>query len=458
MDNTLSFLDQQRDNMISTLQTLVKIPSKKDAAQENAPFGPECARALQETLSIAESMGFEANNLDNYIGYVDYGSGDTTFGILVHLDVVPEGNGWDYNPYGGEISGGRMYGRGTSDDKGPAVAALYALLAIKESGLALNRKVRLIFGCDEESGWEDIDYYKKFEKLPDLAISPDGEYPVVNSEKGILSLSLTKNYGQNDNPQAYVHSIKAGTVSNVVPGECIAQVQGVSLAIVENEVAVLIKYSGVSIDCEELEDGGIKIHVIGKSAHASTPEEGVNAISVMLDLLTRLPLDDSEAFRELTNLSNLFPMNDFQGKALNIDSEDEKSGKLTCNLALISFGTKGLSVTLDIRHPASDDPQNIIAKLSDATGAKASNIHQKAPHYVDPESELVQSLLKVYEECTGQEGYCISIGGGTYARAIENAVTFGCEFPGTEMLAHQPNESISLDELLLNAKLSLIHI
>lgn len=452
MHSIHEFIDKRREEMIKTLQTLIRIPSHKQPAQTHAPFGSSCAQALDFALAAAQDLGFETHNLDHYIGYVDYGQGAECFGVLTHLDVVPEGSGWDHPPYDAVIADNRLYGRGTSDDKGPAVAALYALAAVKASGLTLKRRVRLIFGCDEESGWQDIAHYKKFEPLPDIAISPDGDYPVVNAEKGILHLTIESQYPQQENPQAYVASLRGGTAANVIPGEAEAFVFGIAPAIIDIECERIAQYNNIRFEYKGDAQSGIHIHCFGKGGHASTPEEGANAICALLELLARLPLDDSSANQHIKKLSNLFPIHDPNGKASAIDMHDEKSGHLTCSLDMIELGLSSGEALLDIRYPISQTPERIIKILSDQDLQVSISSHS-APHYVDPESELVQTLLRVYEEETGNEGYCLAIGGGTYARAIENAVTFGCQFPGTTALMHQPNESIDLDELVLNAKI-----
>ena len=452
MNSIHEFIDQHREAMTETLQNLIRIPSYKQPSQVHAPFGPACAQALDAVLAAAQGMGFQTVNLDHYIGYADHGSGETCFGILTHLDVVPEGNNWNHPPYAAVIVGNRLYGRGASDDKGPAVAALYALAAVKASGIMLNRRVRLIFGCDEESGWQDIDYYKKFEPLPEIAISPDGDYPVVNAEKGILHLMVASQYPQQEHAQAYVASLSGGTAANVIPGEAEAQIFGITPAVIDIECQRIAQYSGMQFEYDGDAKSGIRIHFIGKSGHASTPEEGVNAICGLLELLARLPLADSPAYQHIKKLSNLFPIHDPNGKASEIDMQDEKSGRLTCSLDMIKLGQNGSETLLDIRYPISQNPDKIIKILSDQD-LNISIVSHSKPHYVDPDSELVQTLLRVYEEQTGRDGYCLAIGGGTYARAIENAVTFGCQFPGTDSLIHQPNESIDLDELVLNAKI-----
>lgn len=452
MDSISSYLEAHRDDMISTLQNLIRIPSYTSAPLEHAPFGKACAQALDYMLEKSRTLGFDTHNLDHYIGCADYGEGETCFGILTHLDVVPEGNGWDADPYAASILGNRIVGRGASDDKGPAVAALYALAAVKASSFALRRKVRLIFGCDEESGWKDIEYYKKHQPLPDLAISPDGDYPVVNVEKGILHIGLEAQY-ENENKHRQIISIEGGTRANVVPGEALGRISGIPLAIVTREAELVAAHNGAKIECDtESENDYIALRVTGTSTHASTPEKGNNAICILLELLARLPVDQSKAFSKLTQLSDCFAVGDAAGTAAGLDCSDEISGALTCSLGLLSFGPNGYSATLDIRYPISKQAQDFVQILEEQ-GFEASIVSHTPPHHVDESSELVQTLLSVYEEQTGRDGYCLSTGGGTYARAIDNAVTFGCAFPGTEPLMHQPNESIDLDELMLNAKI-----
>lgn len=455
MDILNQFLDTQREDMIADLQKWIQIPSVKEPAEGDAPFGKPCKQALEVALSRAEEMGFSVGNLDNYIGYADYGSGESTFGLLVHVDVVPAGEGWtDSKPFEGKIVGNRIFGRGTSDDKGPAVAALYALYAIKQSGLALNKKVRIIFGADEESGWADIAHYKKYQPLPDFAISPDGQYPVVNAEKGILHVNLSKTYEATKLP-ATILSIESGNRPNVVPGEATAVIVGIPIAIVKQIAQEVEKASKSTIHVSlDEQTNQIKVVVHGMSAHGSTPEEGINALNVLCDLLVRLPFeeDNHPVFQEVVHLCDRFPFEDYEGQSLGIACQDEESGKLSCSFNMLSLGQSGYEGAVDIRYPITFTAPPLMEKII-AAGLNATVRSQSAPHSVSSKSELVQTLLRVYEENTGREGYCIACGGGTYARAIENAVTFGCQFPNTENSMHQPNEFIDLDEFLLNAKI-----
>ena len=450
------YIDQHRDEMIRDLAALIRIPSVKSAPQEGAPFGPECARALQHTLARAQEMGFATNNLDNYIGYADMGQGDTLFGILAHLDVVPEGDGWQHPCFGAEIQDGKMYGRGTLDDKGPALSSLYAMAAIQAAGIPLRRRVRLLLGTDEESGWGDIDHYREQDVLPDMAISPDGEYPLVNVEMGILGGQIE---GEWNHPQTGVRllSIAGGTRPNVVPGSASALLSGLSAAEVESKAAALCTQTGILFEISQ-QDEAVAVRAIGQGAHASRPETGRNAICGLLQLLAALPFGADAGGTVLQSLARCFPVQGHDGAAAGIAMRDQISRALTCNLGLIQGGEGRLVATLDLRIPVTASPERIIHLLGLHTGLRATQLSFTAPHVVPENSELVQTLLRVYAQETGKEAYCMAIGGGTYARAIENAVTFGCLFPGEKDTMHQPEEAVLLDHYILNAKILAVAI
>ena len=441
-DKIKSYIAAHEAEMRDALAALVRIPSVEGVPGEGMPFGKDVRAALDKTLGIADALGFETRNLDGYIGFADYGEGEETLGIMMHLDVVPEGSGWKHDPYGAEIVDGRMYGRGTQDDKGPVISALYALAAVKSLGVKLSRKVRLLFGCDEESGWLDIDHYKKLEKLPDMAFSPDAEYPVVNSEKGILHLKLSRPLTRSS------LRINAGTMTNVIPGEATASVP-----------FDIASYAGIINDalggtgCKFVpgEDGRM-ITIKGLGGHASTPQLGKNALQAMLRALSSLPLDENDSSLILM-LSSRFGL-DMHGESIGMDISDEQSGRLTLVPATIEWTSSSVSITVDVRYPMSADHKKLTEHFASMfPGFNVTIESYNPPHYVSPDSELVTTLLSVYERCTGLKPHTLAIGGGTYARAIPNAVTFGCQFPDSPSLMHMPDEYIELSELTLNAKL-----
>ena len=285
MDAKLNaIIESMHDEMIDTLQKWIRVPSVKGEAAPGAPFGKEVRSMLDMALADCEQMGFKTQNFDGYIAHADLGEGsdEDALAILAHLDVVPEGDGWKYPPYGAVIENGRMYGRGTSDDKGPAVAALYAMKAVKDAGIPLRHKVRLILGCDEESGWEDIAHYNKVATMPRMGFSPDASYPIINIEKGICRLEL---HGVLSNEGLQVIAFNNGERPNVIPGRASALVAGDAATVAQAEAAA----KKLDIPAEvQLTDKGVSITVTGISGHAAYPETARNANGEMLLLLREL--------------------------------------------------------------------------------------------------------------------------------------------------------------------------
>ncbi|MEG2949923.1 MAG: Sapep family Mn(2+)-dependent dipeptidase [Clostridia bacterium] len=446
MEELSRIIDELREEMTETLKKWITIPSVKTEAQDGAPFGREVKRALLCALKDAQAMGFEVRNLDNYAGDIRMGKlGVEPLAILAHLDVVPAGDGWEVDPFGAIIEGDRMYGRGTSDDKGPAVAALYAMLAIQKSGMPLNREVRLILGCDEESGWEDMAYYAAHCDMPKLGFSPDASYPIINTEKGMLHLSLRAPYATDG---LYVKEIHVGERTNVIPGIATALVAG-DAAFCE-KVNRLAGDMHIQVEGELRPEGMVRLTSTGIPGHAAYPEAAKNAIGQLLIMLRALG-----ATGALHTLADCVGM-EYDGLSLGIRCSDETSGKLTCNLGILQYDEdNGLYATLDIRYPILC---NHAALTTAATMALSDTIHvtvdaQKDPHHVAPNSALVTSLLDAYHEVTDRPRECVATGGGTYARCLEEGVAFGSAFPEDEELAHQAGEYLSLDGLMLNVRI-----
>lgn len=437
-------LEAYEGEMIEALRESVMIPSVKAEPAEGAPFGREVKRALDHALDLGKKLGFETRDMDGYIGLIEYGEGEETLGIMCHLDVVPEGDieAWKYPPYGAEIHDGEMFGRGTLDDKGPVFSTLYALKAIKDEGLKMKRRVRVMLGCDEESGWGCMDYYKAHEKMPDLAFSPDAEYPLVNSEKTILQAEFSKAFKSNIR-------INAGTRANVVCGKAVAFIPK---AFDEVEpIASAFGYAGeFDVECKAV-DSGTEITVLGLDAHASLPESGKNALLALLSLLRRLEVGGEDA--EMLEMLNDKLKQDIHGETLGVDFTDA-SGRTTFNAGVLVWGENGIEkFVIDMRVPTSIDINKVVETLKTELPLELGGTHIQNGHYVAPESELVSKLLAVYAERTGKYEKPLAIGGGTYARAVENAVAFGCERPGVPALIHMPNESIRLEDIMFNAKM-----
>lgn len=439
----------QSEAMIKSLQESLRIPSVQGPAVEGAPYGVEVRRCLDHALDTACRLGFSVTDMDHQMGWCEYGDGEEMVAVLGHLDVVPEGDGWSFEPYGGEVRDGMILGRGTTDDKGPTIAALYALAAIKESGLPIRRRIRLFFGTNEETGSNDMKYYVSHGgEMPVMGFTPDGEYPVINGEKGIINVTFSKKYNQETAPVRLVR-LKGGLAPNVVPA-C-AEAEFICSADLAKDIA------GRSIDKVHfsLTDTGFVVQAEGVSAHGSTPELGENAIGRLLQALDTLQLD-GELAKAIQFISEKIGM-ETDGSSAGIYLEDDISGRLTLNLGTIEGDDKGFSMKINYRYPVTksyDDCGYKFIELFKQAGFTLESETHKASLYIPEDSELIQSLLRVYAEKTGDNnGRPKSIGGGTYAKALPNTVAFGPIFPGDEVREHEPDEYIEIDKLIKNAQI-----
>ena len=412
MTEIKKYLENKKEEMIEFLAELIAVRSVQAAPEENCPYGENSAKALEIMLNKCEEFGFKVESVDNYVGTVDFDENDAVLGILSHLDVVPEGIGWTSDPYVLKRENGVLTGRGTIDDKGPAVASLYAMKALKELGIPLKKGVRLIFGTNEENGGDDIEYYREKHALPPMVFTPDGEYPVINGEKGMLRIYISAELDEK-------MSINAGEVINAVPMSCSVETDS-STTLYE-----------------------------GKSAHASTPEKGENAITRFLSAY-------SGNSTVLNNIKQLFQHNDFEGRAI----FGENSADFTCVLSLLKTVERNektfIEGGIDVRFPfgnEKEDVQKVICDKLEAAGITIDSVIAMNPHYTDENSDFVQSLLRVYEQVTGKKGSCITIGGGTYVHDIEGGVAFGAEYEGGSGNMHGADEYITEESLLLNAEI-----
>ncbi|NLJ97904.1 MAG: dipeptidase PepV [Tissierellia bacterium] len=452
----LKIVEDYRDDIIKSTQDIVKIRSVEGEPKPNMPFGEGPYRALEFALDLASEMGFNTKNLEGYAGYAELGKGEETVGVLVHLDVVPEGEGWTYPPYGGEIHDEKIYGRGTVDDKGPAIATMYAMKAIKESGVRLNRKIRIIFGTNEETGWGCMKYYFDHEKSPDMAFTPDADFPVIYGEKGIIVFDLVKKLESNKCNDIVVKSIKGGNAPNMVPDSSEAILQASDNSIIEEKFKKFIKKTNYPLSLEKQGDE-IQITAKGISAHGSTPEKGENAISYLMAFLGEL-LEGSCGICEFVDIYNKRIGFKHYGEGIGCGFEDDVSGKLNFNPGVIIGDEKEIKLSVNIRYPIKSSAQEVYDGIRNnlkGTGIElVEGDSDMKPLYIPKDNFLVTKLMEVYREQTGdRNSQPITIGGGTYARATENAVAFGPSFPGQEDVVHQKNEFISIDHLIKITKI-----
>lgn len=434
------FLKSSLPEMKTALAGLVKIPSVSGEKEGKYPFGAQCGRVLEEFLKICEENGFKSSNYDYYAGSADYIDGVVPeLGILAHLDVVPvTEKDWSFPPYDVTEKDGRLYGRGCMDDKGAVIASLFAMKAVRECGYSLKRNVRLIVGCSEETGSElDIEEYMKRSEMPKAVFTPDAEFPIITTEKGMLRFTFGGDFDC-----SLIESVKGGTVVNAVPSEVKAILKGeISLPKEEN------------ISCT-FENGNTVIVCSGKSAHASTPEQGVNAFTKLFEYLLKTDLPENDK-NMLMSLLSLFPVGETDARAMGLDVTDV-SGSTTCVFSIVDYSSKKLTCKADMRFPISLTKAAATEKIKASVqqnGLEFISVTGSEPHSVDPESEFVKTLLKVYTDVTGKEGYCKSIGGGTYVHGIEGGVAFGMEVEGHDNHIHGADEWIGIDTLLTSAEI-----
>lgn len=441
-ETVINYIESHFEEIPALASRLISHNSVKAPAEKDMPFGKGAAAALAEFDSMCRDFGFTTKNFDNYALHADMDEKEPLLGILCHLDVVPEGTGWHSDPFKPEIRDGRLYGRGAIDDKGPAAAALFAMHCVKELGIPLKGGVRMIVGCDEENGSSDMEYYQKKEKFPDMLVTPDGDYPVINIEKGMLRFELKCSV------DGIVTSLHGGKAINAVPECCEAAVTGVTASEIMSYANGI---EGVSFEARN-GSGTTIITAKGVCAHASTPELGHNAVTAMLRLLGKIPACPAQ----IKALSELFPYGETNGQSLGIACSDERSGSLTALLSVLDIENGTLCGKIDSRFPVTSTLADISGKLSGTLsekGFESTLTLGDEPHFVDPDSDFIKTLLSVYTDITGKEGHPIAIGGGTYVHNTENGVAFGAEFPGEDNHMHGADESISLESLKLNAEI-----
>ncbi len=448
-------IEENKTEMISSLSKLISIPSVVSDAKGNMPFGEEVHKAYLFMMQKAEEEGFDLFNADNYGGHIDFtGSEDGIVGVVGHLDVVPEGSGWDFEPYGGEIIDGNICGRGTTDDKGPVIASFYAMKALKECGYEPKRTIRLILGLDEETNWHGMRYYlDRVGDKPDLGFTPDGDFPAIHGEKGILIFDMMKKFNHGTIKGLELSSVKGGTAANSVADHARAVLHesaGAGYEHVKEQVAAFRSEKGCKINCKGI-GKSFEITVQGVSAHGAKPEQGQNAITMLMEFLGRLNFasEDTNDFISFYNDRIGYRLH---GEEMGCAFEDEPSGKLVFNVGMIELDKKTAKLTINVRYPVTMDDEQVYSGIMTVLDKYDIGIvkgKHEAPIYVAEDEPLVQTLMDIYRKHTGDmESKPLVIGGGTYARAVENTIAFGARFPEDEDVMHQKNEYISIDNMM----------
>jgi succinyl-diaminopimelate desuccinylase len=469
-----AYIDSKKEEMLADLMTLVRIDSQRGTPKEGMPFGEGPASVLAAAEKMLAESGLQTTNYDNYVVTGDLSDKEKALDVLAHLDVVPVTADWTVTqPFEPKIVGDRIYGRGTADDKGPAIAALYALRAIREVGVPMKKSVRLILGSDEECGSGDLRYYYSKEQEAPYSFTPDADFPLINIEKGGLKGNFHASFTDGEQLPGVLF-MKSGDKANIVPQRARLILAGLSAEEVQKVAGELGEKLGVTFtvssdvqpaDEAEAERVGqlqrrgvavVGIDVRGKAAHASTPQEGKNALTAAIRLTTLLPLADSQAVRALRGLDELLPFEDTCGKNLGIYREDRESGAVTVCFSILSVDEQGLKGTFDSRLPIGCDEVNTQKPAAEALARKQITMDLEPmvhPHCVPGDSAFVKTLLGSYERYTGIHGAPLSTGGGTYVHNLKRGVAFGCMTPDVDNHMHGDDEFMVIERLMTSAKI-----
>lgn len=448
MTETEKWVEAHEAEMVSDICQLVSIPSISEKSQDReAPFGKPCRDALDKALEIGRNMGFEAFNHENYCGTLLWrGRSEEEIGIFGHTDVVPAGSGWSYEPFSPVVKDGLIIGRGSSDNKGSLMAALYGIKYLKDSGYEPKKSIRFFLGCSEEKGMEDVQYYVSHYKEPEFSLVPDVMFPVCNGEKGIMELDACCK-----KKSRVLKSFRSGIMSNAVPADAKAV-----LALPEEE-ARKVKEKGIQsgVWVQDGEEGCLEIRMKGIAAHAAFPEGSESAELKLAEFLLSLEVLDKEAAEILEGVKAFF--SDYYGAGLDIPYEDDASGKLTHVGGMADYDGETFRQNINIRYNVTavyEDMVAAITKKLEAYDFHITEIHGSGPCFTDPDSPQIQKLLKICAEHLGDGLMPYVMGGGTYARRLRHGVGFGPGIPGKKKLfgderggAHQPDEYVEIAHL-----------
>jgi len=433
MDFYKYVLDNQ-DLIIDKTKELLRIPSvlTEFNPESEFPFGVEINNSLHYMLNLAQSDGFVTKNVKNYAAHIEFGKGKDIVGVLCHLDVVPEGDNWTNPPFSPIIKDDKLYARGSGDDKGPTMAAYFALRFLKELGIEPNKRIRIILGTDEETAWRGIEEYFKTEEMPSVGFAPDASFPLIYAEKGIYTFDLNGTVDDDD-----LLTFKAGDRYNVVPdyAECTLSID------LKEEFTKYLSFNGFH---GEVKDDKYIIH--GKRSHAMQPNLGVNAAFILAGFL------NEHIGNDFTKFISSYLSFDHLGEKLKVEHNDPEMKDFTINPAIFEYANKEFKIGINCRYPKGWDKEESVIKI-EATAKKYkfkfTEISDNPVHYVDREDPLVKTLHAAYIKHTGDtESPLMTIGGGTYSRALDKAVAFGASMPQRKDVAHQVDEHMYVEDIL----------
>lgn len=463
----LERLESYREDMLKTLGESVSKPSVKAEAVKSKdgailPFGQGVQDALEHMLSAGAELGFDTYNDDNYAGHIEWKAeegGDDYFGIVGHLDVVPVSTGWATDPFTMTDKGdGFVYGRGTSDDKGPVVACLYAMKALREEGCEPKMNIRLVLGLDEESGHISAEHYTEHCGHPAMGFTPDADFPLVNGEMGILVFDIASKFsGRPGKDDLRLTKLEGGTAHNAVPAYAKAVIAGSKeqYSLIADRAKLYREESGYDLKTKK-QGSALVVEAFGTAAHGAHPELGLNAVSILMDFLGRIAFT-SEELNEFISFYNEKIGFDLHGERIGCFFEDEASGPLIFNVGVANINEEIASVSVNIRYPVSCTDEQVLSGIEAAVegmpvGIVTSMVQQ--PIFMDLDDPMVVDLMKAYKDETGDaDAKPMTIGGGTYAKMFNNILAYGAQFPGEENTMHQADEKFSKDSFMKMARI-----
>ena len=442
------FIEANMEDIIRDIKAVVDIPSVKSEAKEGAPFGVEVRRALGKALEIGERMGFKTVNCGDYLGYAELvGEKEEYIGTIAHLDVVPAGNGWNTDPYDMVVKDGYLMGRGVVDNKGPLILTYYMGKFFKDLGTTLPYSLRMMAGCDEESGMEDVEYYIRHYEEPVFLFTPDSEFPLCNGEKGCLCGNFTS------------LPFKDGAIVDFGGGMAHNAVADQAYAVISTSLEQCPKAERITVTPA---DEGVRIDADGIGGHAYNAEGTINAIGLIADYLLEHDLVTEEEKRFLKVVSLL--CEDYQGHGLGIQCDDGIFPPLSIIGGMIRMEDGVLKQNFDSRYPTNTTGGELVKKLSELCaqyGVTVTDVEDSVPFYIGVDKPEIKACLDAGNEIRGVDGKPFTMGGGTYARHFKNAISFGTEIPAEPLPGfvgkiHTFDEGIGIDRLKMSLKIYIL--
>ncbi|EHV5265188.1 dipeptidase PepV [Staphylococcus pseudintermedius] len=446
-------VQEYETQMIEDLKGLLAIKSVRNdtEATEDAPVGPGPKAALEYMYQLAERDGFNTFDTDHLAGRIEIGKGEELFGILGHVDVVPAGDGWDSDPFDPVETDDRIIARGTLDDKGPTIAAYYAVKILNDMNVDWKKRIHIIIGTDEESEWKCTERYFKTEEMPTIGIAPDAEFPLIHGEKGITTFTIKQQTLtlDDDEPEIELKQFASGERFNMVP-----DVANADILVKENMTDTIQRFEAFLSEHQleghhEIDSGILKLTVFGKAVHGMDPSIGVNAGLYLIHFLNTLNLNQSA--QSWTAFGEKYLFDSHFGEKMGMKFRSDSMGDLTTNIGVIRYDLdEGGSFGINLRYPEGFDFDRAISDFTaeiQALGFDIEGLKVQTPHFVNPEDPFVQKLLTAYRNQTGDMRPSFTIGGGTYARNLDKGVAFGAMFEDSEDLMHQKNEYITKKQL-----------